>query len=258
MENEPAEKGDKPGGSYRRAARRADRREARREARRENRRESRREARRDLSRRDSPPIVIRKPKPPVQAPLSLALHDWQRRDLVSSIAKGVNIDVLTETEYGNRLKKGLPKSYTEAGIVYRLPEWKIMNPAASGTSYRTPFEPLRVRHSDEVYASNCHKLVAILQGSARAWAVCEFFYSDLDKAWYVTRSVCANVPMFFTAQISPSLSIFKGTIGASLLKMWRNWEYRQALRSLVGSGKRFDVAFRTSPNDLRKNLLPHS
>jgi hypothetical protein len=194
MENEPAEKGEKPGGSYRRAARRADRREARREARRENRREARREARRDLSRRDTtPPIVVRKPKPPVEAPLSLALHDWQRRDLISSIAKGVSIDVLTETEYRNRLKKGLPTSYTEAGIVYRLPEWKIMNPAASGTSYRTPFEPMRVRHSDEVYASNCHKLVAILQGSARAWAVCEFFYSDLDKAWYVTRSLRANV-----------------------------------------------------------------
>jgi hypothetical protein len=182
----------RPSVSYRRAARRAARREARRDVR-ANRREARarKKARRDVSRRDTAPTVLRKPA--VEAPLSLALRDWQRRDLISSIAKGVNIDVLTETEYRNRLKKGLPTSYTEAGIVYRLPEWKTMNPAASGASYRTPFEPSRVRHSDEVYASNCHKLVTVLQGSARAWAVCEFFYNDLDKAWYVTRSFPANV-----------------------------------------------------------------
>jgi hypothetical protein len=174
----------RPSVSYRRAARRAARREARRDVR-ANRREARarKKARRDVSRRDTAPTVLRKPA--VEAPLSLALRDWQRRDLISSIAKGVNIDVLTETEYRNRLKKGLPTSYTEAGIVYRLPEWKTMNPAASGASYRTPFEPQRVRHSDEVYASNCQKLVTVLQGSARAWAVCEFFYNDLDKAWYV-------------------------------------------------------------------------
>jgi hypothetical protein len=195
MENE---KNGGPAGSYRRAAgrasrraaRRAARREARREARRTNRKESRREARREKA-----PIVLRKPKrkKPLQAPLSLALRDWQRRDLISQISNGVNVDILTEMEYRNRLKRGLPKSYTEAGIVYRLPEWKTMNPAASGASYRTPFEPSRVRHSDEVYASNCHKLVTVLQGSARAWAVCEFFYNDLDKAWYVTRSFPANV-----------------------------------------------------------------
>jgi hypothetical protein len=192
MDNGTGERGKEPGGSYRRAARRAARREARRDVRRANRKDARREARRDMSRRDTTPPPSRKPlivrKAPVEAPLSLALRDWQRRDLISSIAKGVNVDVLTETEYRNRLKKGLPPSYTEAGIVYRLPEWKTMNPALSGASYRTPFEPQRVRHSDEVYASNCQKLVTVLQGSARAWAVCEFFYNDLDKAWYVTRS----------------------------------------------------------------------
>jgi hypothetical protein len=192
MENGTAEKGEHPGGSYRRAAERTERREARRDVRRANRRDARKDARRDVSRRDTTRPPLRKPlalrKPPVEAPLSLALRDWQRRDLISSIAKGVNVDILTETEYRNRLKKGLPTSYTEAGIVYRLPEWKTMNPAASGVSYRTPFEPQRVRHSDEVYASNCQKLVTVLQGSARAWAVCEFFYNDLDKAWYVTSS----------------------------------------------------------------------
>jgi hypothetical protein len=201
MENETAEKNEHPGGSYRRAAERTARREARRDVRRANRRDARKdarkEARRVLSRRDTTPPPVRKPlvlrKPPVEAPLSLALRDWQRRDLISSIAKGVNVDILTETEYRNRLRKGLPTSYTEAGIVYRLPEWKTMNPASSGASYRTPFEPQRVRHSDEVYASNCQKLVTVLQGSARAWAVCEFFYNDLDKAWYVTRSIIVSV-----------------------------------------------------------------
>jgi hypothetical protein len=196
MENGTAEKGEHPGGSYRRAAERTERREARRDVRRANRRDARKDARRE-ARRDTTRPTSRKPlvlrKPPVEAPLSLALRDWQRRDLISSIAKGVNVDILTETGYRDRLKRGLPTSYTEAGIVYRLPEWKTMNPASSGAAYRTPFEPQRVRHSDEIYASNCQKLVTVLQGSARAWAVCEFFYNDLDKAWYVTRSLPVSV-----------------------------------------------------------------
>jgi hypothetical protein len=237
------------GGSYRRAARRAARRESR-----DSRREADRQSRRIESFRDDRDSIILR-KPPVEAPLSLALHDWQRRDLISKISKDRETESLTEMEYQKRLKKTLPASYTEAGIVYRLPGWKAMNPAASGASYRTPFDPPRVRHSDEVYASCCHKLVTVLQGSARTWAVCEFFYSDLDKAWYVSYFTCQ---LDSNDKSQPSFSVFEGTIEVSLLKMWQNWEYRQARCLLVESGQRFDVVFRTSPVDLRKDSLPPS
>jgi hypothetical protein len=120
---------------------------------------------------------------PVKAPPSLSLADWQRRKSLPNYGRDAPEE--TKREYRNRLKRQMPETYTKAGIIHRPKSWKLANPALSEASYHTPFEPPRVRHTDEVYASNCHKIVAALQGSARSWAVCEFFYSDLDKAWYV-------------------------------------------------------------------------
>jgi hypothetical protein len=65
-----------------------------------------------------------------------------------------------------------------AGIVCRLPQWTTVNQGKSNV-----VRPPRSRHSNQVYASFCLQLVNALSGAARSWAINEFFYSDLDRAW---------------------------------------------------------------------------
>ena len=45
-------------------------------------------------------------------------------------------------------------------------------------------EPARVKHDHEKYGQWCSKLISCLQGSGRMMARHEFFYSDIDKAWF--------------------------------------------------------------------------
>lgn len=48
-------------------------------------------------------------------------------------------------------------------------------------------EPAREKHHNMLYGEWCSKLISCLQGSGRMMARHEFFYSDIDKAWFNTN-----------------------------------------------------------------------
>lgn len=111
-------------------------------------------------------------------PISLRLLDWQRRQTLEESTKNGTRE--SERDVRNRLQ--VPHALSKLDIGFRLPTWESVKP----TKVHHPnqeLDPLRGRHSDDVYASWCHKLINCLSGSARSWATHEFFYSDIDRAW---------------------------------------------------------------------------
>lgn len=66
-----------------------------------------------------------------------------------------------------------------------LPLWESVNPIPYVKQQPVEADPPRSRHSDEKYAEWIDAMVNILSGSGRSWALHEFFYSDIDRAWYV-------------------------------------------------------------------------
>lgn len=127
-------------------------------------------------------------KRPVRGPVNLPLLDWQRRQMWTP---------------GKRAKRGriremyasltVPEHLARSGIGYRLPPWESVNPASNISDQANHAEPPRNRHSDDVYASWCHKLVNCLNGGARGWAMKEFFYSDIDRPFYTANSFAKEV-----------------------------------------------------------------
>ena len=113
--------------------------------------------------------------------ISLALLDWQRRQMWSPnsgrrLAREDDQDIST--------KVAIPTQLAKCGIGYRLPPWESVNTASNMVEQSNYVEPPRGRHSDEIYAAWTHKLINCLNGSTRSWAIHEFFYSDIDRAWY--------------------------------------------------------------------------
>jgi len=90
-----------------------------------------------------------------------------------------------DVEYLHKVDRSLPRSFKEAGLTCRLPEWSsIKQPLSSmALTKAKTLGPPRKRHSNGLYASFCSKLMNALSGQARAWATCEFFYSDIDRPW---------------------------------------------------------------------------
>lgn len=127
-------------------------------------------------------------KRPLRGPVSLPLLDWQRRQMWTP---------------GKKAKRGkspeayasltLPQHLTRSGIGYRLPPWESVNPASNISDQANRAEPPRHRHSDNAYASWCHKLVNCLNGGARGWAMKEFFYSDLDRPFYTANAFAKEI-----------------------------------------------------------------
>lgn len=91
----------------------------------------------------------------------------------------------TEANYLSRKNIPLHPQFVAAGIVHRLPSLHSFVCSSKSTK-NTPghvYDPPRQRHSDLVYAQFCSRLINCLQGQARLFATCEFFYSDLDREW---------------------------------------------------------------------------
>ena len=111
--------------------------------------------------------------------VSLPLLDWQRRQIWAPGGRGRK-DVDNDVQ----ASLAIPAHVKKSGIAYRLPPWESVNPASNIADQSNHAEPIRKRHSDDVYSSWCHKLINCLNGGARSWAIKEFFYSDIDKPWY--------------------------------------------------------------------------
>ncbi|CAB9499310.1 PHD and ring finger domains 1 [Seminavis robusta] len=122
---------------------------------------------------------------PLRGPVSLPLLDWQRRQMWSTRTKPKR----EEADANNTMD--IPDQLAKWGITHRPPPWDAVNPALG---YEAEYEePLRRRHADDVYGLWCHKLINCLNGSARAWAIHEFFYSDLDRPWYSSNTFAKEV-----------------------------------------------------------------
>jgi len=127
----------------------------------------------------------------LKGPVSLALLDWQRRQLW---AAGYNKRQRKLLEKDIRANVRIPEYMAKLGIDFRLPPWESVNPAVANNVHDKPHnDPLRKKHSDDVYASWNHALINCLNGSARSWAVHEFFYSDVDRAWYNNNTFAREV-----------------------------------------------------------------
>lgn len=92
-----------------------------------------------------------------------------------------------ETAADYRARKCIPlhPQFVKAGIVHRIPRMHTFarehqNPYDSP---RREYDSPRRRHTNKVYAELCGRLMICLQGQARQFATCEFFYSDLDREW---------------------------------------------------------------------------
>jgi len=126
----------------------------------------------------------------LKGPINLSLLDWQRRQMWAN-GKWQKKDA--ERDAGDKVE--IPVHLSNTGVGHRLPSWESVNPASNiwDKSNQAELAPARGRHSDEVYASWSHKLINLLNGGARSWAMYEFFYSDIDRAWYNSNPFAKEV-----------------------------------------------------------------
>jgi len=89
----------------------------------------------------------------------------------------------SEKAYFQKTGKSLPSAFSGGGFAFRLRPWEEVNPISTLMENGGIFDPPRLCHSDQMYALFTSKLVNFLRGDGRAWAMHEFFYSDLDRAW---------------------------------------------------------------------------
>jgi len=116
---------------------------------------------------------------------SLRSLDWLWRDRQKQYRE-TEAKLETAAEYKARKSIPLHPKFVRAGIVHQRPRMHTLArdqdfpDEAPGRVY----DPPRRRHSDQQYAQFCGRLMNCLQGPARLFATCEFFYSDIDRAWY--------------------------------------------------------------------------
>lgn len=111
--------------------------------------------------------------------------DWLWRDC-SKQYRDVNVQLETAADFRRRQSIPLHPQFVKSDIVHRLPRMETLareHEFPLDTPGRV-YDPPRRRHNDRQYAEFCARLMKCLQGQARLFATCEFFYSDLDRAWY--------------------------------------------------------------------------
>lgn len=112
---------------------------------------------------------------------SIRLLEWERR---SNQPNAFELN-LGPTEKAYKALKNA-KGALGKGLSLRLPEWpriksKLLQDEARNAA--SHFKASRSRHSHENCAVLGAKLIHFLQAEGRMWAIHEFFYSDLDRAW---------------------------------------------------------------------------
>jgi len=125
--------------------------------------------------------------PDDKAPIitSLSQLDWLWRSRQNKYHE-VEKPLETEADYQARKAIHLHPQFVQAGIVHQLPRMRTLareHEFPDDTPGRV-YDPPRRRHTDQQYAQFCSRLMSCLQGPARLFATCEFFYSDIDRAWY--------------------------------------------------------------------------
>jgi hypothetical protein len=108
--------------------------------------------------------------------------EWKRRQAISLFGEDDETDLL-DPSFRAQVNEQRSAALARMGVVCRLPGWSAVN-----EELQTDIHPPRLRFTNGEYASFCLKLMNSLSGPARSWAVREFFYGDIDRAWYVRCS----------------------------------------------------------------------
>lgn len=138
--------------------------------------------------------------------VSLGLLEWKRRqqwDPATNKAK----PMLQTYPKGMRC---LPPRLAEEGMSAEIPLWEAVNPIPGVQRQPATAEPPRRRHSDAKYADWINTMINVLSGSGRSWALHEFFYSDIDRAWYVS---CEIIDVILVLLEFDSVAISAGCLG---------------------------------------------
>jgi hypothetical protein len=93
----------------------------------------------------------------------------------------------SETAAQFRARQAIPLHplFVRAGVVHRLP---LVHSLAQDVNVSSPSE-VNGTPALHTYNVHCHQLWNCLRGLSRRFAQFEFFYSDLDKAWYVDFAI---------------------------------------------------------------------
>lgn len=117
--------------------------------------------------------------------ISLGLLQWKRRQMCwdeSGDGGDTNNTAAPARDVGT---KAVPSKLTKARMTGDLPLWETCNFIPNIQTRPAAAEPPRRRHTDAKYADWINGMLNVLSGSGRSWALHEFFYSDIDRPWYV-------------------------------------------------------------------------
>eukprot|EP00978_Attheya_sp_CCMP212_P046997 scaffold421184_cov56-Attheya_sp.AAC.2 len=124
----------------------------------------------------------------VDKTISLCLLDWRRRQQWTPTTKRSKSSTTPRIEDTDKFEgtknSALSTALSSVGIDLELPSWEMVNPNPEVPKQPSTLEPPRRRHTDIHYANWCSKLIGCLSGSGRSMAHHEFFYSDIDRAWF--------------------------------------------------------------------------
>ena len=112
--------------------------------------------------------------------ISLGLLEWRRRQ---HLDPAMNKASASTQEMRKERMHEFPPRLARAGLRADLPLWDAVNFIPALQRQPATSEPPRRRHSNEQYAEWMTKMIDCLSGSGRNWALHEFFYSDIDRAW---------------------------------------------------------------------------
>ncbi|EEC51708.1 predicted protein [Phaeodactylum tricornutum CCAP 1055/1] len=155
--------------------------------------------------------------------------DWKRRKQLHSKRNKPGSSILLDINHAQRSLK-LPKKLRNKGIVMTLPRWGSIKQAESFAPKESVFGPPRGLYSDQHYSFWSLRLMNFLQSSARTWVSHEFFYSDLDKAWYNSSALSKMARRF---GVDPTISLDSA-----------EWKcVRRALHGIKAKPRRFSRCF---------------
>jgi len=122
-----------------------------------------------------------------EVPISLSLFNWRRRQQLipekeSYYARKKKKALITARGKGKNMDG--TQSLLPAGIDTALLSWEQARSSDVIHTKPAALEPPRKRYSDSTYGLWCSRLINCLQGNGREMARHEFFYSDVDKAWF--------------------------------------------------------------------------
>jgi len=124
-----------------------------------------------------------------EVPISLSLFNWRRRQQLIPekesyyARKKRKASILSRGKWTRGKGKDMD-AILPAGIDTALLSWEQARSSAMIHTQPATLEPPRKRYSDSTYGLWCSRLINCLQGNGREMARHEFFYSDIDKAWF--------------------------------------------------------------------------